>query len=147
MHNVKWSSSSKRRCVTQQFSFEQGLPGPRHLPHHYIWCQGPFYRRDAAVCGAVLHKHMRCNPCWWGWGRRSQDCRAQYVRLVRSGSALPCVWQLHISCHPTCSRQVTYLEFCLSSELVKKKCCFLYFSFFKLVEDRGGRIQVFEPHC
>lgn len=29
---------------------------------------------------------------------------------------------------------MTYLEFCLSSELVKEKCCFLHLSFFKLEE-------------
>jgi len=59
-----------------------------------------------------------------GLGGRSQDCWAHNVRLVRSGSVLLPAWQLHISCHPTSSRQVTYLELCLPSEFVKEKCYF-----------------------
>lgn len=70
-----------------------------------------------------------------------------WVRLVRSGSVLLPAWQLHLSCHPTSSRKVTYLEFHLPAEFVKEKCCFLHLSFFNLVEDKGGRVEAFVPHC
>lgn len=127
MYNVKSSGSSKRCCATQQVSFEHESPGWQHLPSHSIWCQGPFYRRDVAVYGSALHKHMRSKPCWWAWGGGSRDCWVQYVRLVRSGSALLPAWQLHISCHPTSSRQVTWSSVsCLN--LLKKNVVFCIFA-------------------
>lgn len=65
MHNVKWSGSQRGGDVLPStVSSEHGSPRPQHLPPHCIWCQGTFYRWDVAVYGSVLHKHLRCSPCW-----------------------------------------------------------------------------------